>query len=69
VDRYFANILPTHLRDTVFHNLLASEIGLVANKQLVNTLRGVSVNLLQPLLDVREGIFVIEVRWQSCKDQ
>ena len=46
----------THLRDTVLHNLLARQVGLVAHKQLVDTLRRVTVNLLQPLLDVRESV-------------
>lgn len=46
----------TYLGDTVLHNLLARQVGLVAHKQLVDTLRRVTVNLLQPLLDVRESV-------------
>ena len=46
----------THLGDTVLHNLLAGQVGLVADEQLVHTLRRIPVNLLEPLLDVREGV-------------
>jgi hypothetical protein len=46
-----------YLGDTILDNLLASEIGLVANQQLVDTLRCVAVDLLEPLLDIGEGIF------------
>ena len=42
----------TYLGDTVLHNLLARQVGLVAHKQLVHSLGSVSVDLLQPLLDV-----------------
>ena len=49
----------TYLGDAVLNNLLASQIGLVSDEQLVHTLRCVSVNLLEPLLDIREGICVI----------
>ena len=46
----------THLRDTVLHNLLAGQVGLVADEQLVDTLRRVAIDLLEPLLDVRECV-------------
>ena len=46
----------THLRDTVLHNLLAGQVGLVADQELVDTLRSITVNLLQPLLDVGESV-------------
>lgn len=46
----------TDLCDTVLDNLLARQIGLVANKELVDALGRIPVNLLEPLLDVREGI-------------
>ena len=49
----------THLRDAVLHNLLAGQVRLVANKELVNTLGRIAVDLLEPLLDIREGICVI----------
>ena len=42
------------LSHCVFHDLFAGQIGLVANKELVNTLGSVAVDLLQPLLDVVE---------------
>lgn len=48
--------LLTHLRDAVLHDLLARQIGLVADEKLVHALRRIPVNLLQPLLDVREGV-------------
>lgn len=46
----------THLGDGVFYNLLAGEIRLVPYQELVDTFRGVSVNLLEPLLHVRESV-------------
>ena len=46
----------TYLGNAVFHDLLASQVGLIAYKQLVNALRSVSVDLLEPLLDVRESV-------------
>ena len=48
-----------HLCRAVLHNLLARQVGLIANKQLVYAFRGVAVNLLQPLLYVREGVYPI----------
>ena len=47
-----------YLCDTILNNLLARQIGFIANEELVDALRGISVNLLEPLLDVREGICV-----------
>lgn len=46
----------TYLGDAVLHNLLASQVGLVADEQLVDALRSVSIDLLKPLLDVCEGV-------------
>lgn len=46
----------TYLRDAVLHNLLAGQVRLVANKELVNTLGRIAVDLLEPLLDVRESV-------------
>ena len=48
----------TYLRHTVFHNLLVRQVGLVADEKLVHTLRRITVNLLQPLLDVCEGVYI-----------
>ena len=45
-----------YLRDSVLDHLLVGHITLVTNKQLVHTLRRVTVDLLEPLLDVVEGI-------------
>ena len=47
----------TNLCHTVLHDLLASEVRLVANEKLVHTLRSVAVDLLQPLLDIGERIY------------
>ena len=44
----------THLCNSVLDYLLIGHIALVAYQQLVDTLGGVSVDLLQPLLDVVE---------------
>ena len=49
----------THLRHAVLYDLLAGQIGLVADKELVDALGGVTVDLLQPLLDVRESVCVL----------
>lgn len=49
---------PTHLGHAVLHNLLAGQVRLVSNKELVDALRGVAVNLLQPLLDVGESVCI-----------
>jgi hypothetical protein len=48
--------LCTHLCHGVFYNLLVRQIALVSDKQLVDSLDGVTVDLLQPLLDVGEGV-------------
>ena len=48
--------LATHLGRCVIHNLLGGKIRLVTDKKLVDALDGVSVNLLEPLLDVRVGV-------------
>lgn len=45
-----------HLCGSVLDHLLGDEVVFVSNEQLVHTLDGVSVNLLQPLLDVGEGV-------------
>lgn len=42
----------------VVDDLLVSHIALVADEQLVDALGGVSVNLLQPLLHIVEGIHI-----------
>lgn len=41
----------------MFDLLLVSQIRLVTDEKLVDTFDGVSVDLLQPLLDVREGVY------------
>lgn len=48
----------TDLGHRVFDDLLVGHIALVADQQLVDTLRRVAVNLLQPLLDVVERVHV-----------
>lgn len=50
-----------YLGDSVLDHLLVGQIALVANQQLVDTLRGITVNLGKPLLDVREGILVRDI--------
>ena len=45
-----------YLRHTVLHHLLAGQVRLVSYEKLVYTLRGIAINLLEPLFDVREGI-------------
>jgi hypothetical protein len=41
----------------MFYHLLARQIALVTNKKLVDSLDRVTVDLLQPLLDVGEGVY------------
>lgn len=50
--------MKTYLGNGVFHDLLVLHIALVTNKQLVDTLGGVAVDLLEPLLHVVEGVHV-----------
>jgi hypothetical protein len=45
-----------HLGHSVLDHFLAGQIALVTNEQLVNALDGITVDLLQPLLDVGEGV-------------
>lgn len=45
-----------HLCHRVLDHLLVGHITLVADKQLVDTLGGIAINLLQPLLDVVERV-------------
>lgn len=51
----------TRLGYAIFDDLLACQIGLVSYKQLVHTLRSVTVDLLKPLLDVRESVWIARV--------
>lgn len=44
----------SYFRDGVFDNLLVRHIALVSYKQLVDTLCGIAIDLLKPLLDVVE---------------
>lgn len=41
----------------IFDDLLRGQVGLIAHKQLVDTLRCIPVNLLQPLFYVGERIY------------
>jgi hypothetical protein len=55
IAQYAAGFLrTTNLCDSVFNNLLVRHIALVSNKQFIHTLRRVSIDLLQPLLDIVE---------------
>ena len=51
----------SYLCDCVLNNLLIRHIALVADKELVDALSGVAVNLLQPLLHVVEGVHVGDI--------
>lgn len=48
----------TYLGNGVLDDLLVRHIALVADKELVDALGGVTVNLLQPLLDVVESVHI-----------
>lgn len=45
-----------NLRHSILNHLLIRYITLVTNEKLVDTFSGVTINLLQPLLNVIEGI-------------
>jgi len=47
-----------YLGDGVLNDLLVGHIALVTDEKLVDTLGGVTVNLLQPLLDVVERVHI-----------
>ena len=46
----------TDLCHSVLDDLLRGQVGLIPHEQFVDTLRGIPVNLLQPLLYVGERI-------------
>lgn len=48
----------SYLRHCVFHYLLVGHIALVTHEQLVNTLRRISIDFLEPLLHIVERIHV-----------
>ncbi len=50
-----------YLGNGILDHLLIRHIALVANEQLVDTLGGVPIDLLKPLLDVVEGLHVRDV--------
>lgn len=49
------------LGHSVLYDLLVGDIGLVTHKQLVDALGGVSVNLVEPSLDVVECVLVSHI--------
>lgn len=51
----------THLGNGVLDNLLIGHIALVAYEQLVDTLGSIPVNLLEPLLNVVEGVHISDI--------
>jgi hypothetical protein len=54
-------ISATDLGNCVLHNLLVRHIALVTDQQLVHTLGGVAIDLLEPLLDVVEGVHIGDI--------
>jgi hypothetical protein len=51
----------TYLGCVVVYDFLCGQIALVADKELVDTFTSITINLLQPLLDVVEGNLVCYV--------
>jgi hypothetical protein len=51
----------TNLGNGVFNSSLVSHIALVADEELVDTLGGISVDFLKPLLDVVERIHICDI--------
>jgi len=47
----------TDLCHGVLDDLLRSQVGLIAHEQLIDTFRGIPINLLQPLFYVGERIY------------
>jgi hypothetical protein len=47
----------TNLCNGIFYDLLGCQIGFITDKELVDPLRGISVNLLQPLLNIGECVY------------
>lgn len=58
---YTGGGVKTDFRDGVFNDLLVCHIALVTDEQLVHTLCGVTVDFLQPLLDVVEAVHVGDI--------
>ena len=54
-------VMMAHLGCLVVDNLLGCQVTLVSNKQLVDVLIGVSVNLIEPLLDIVEAVLICHV--------
>ena len=53
--------IKAYLCHGVFNHFLVAHVALVAYQQFVDTLGGIAVNLLQPLLDIVEGVHVCNV--------
>lgn len=51
------NLNLTNLGHSVLDDFLVCDIALVSNEELVDTLSGIAVNLLQPLLNVIERVW------------
>lgn len=51
----------SYLSNSVLHNFLIRHIALVAYKQLVDTIGGVAVDLLEPLLNVVERVHIGDI--------
>lgn len=45
----------------IIDNLLGCQVTLVSNKQLVDILIGISVNLIEPLLDIVEAVLICHI--------
>ena len=50
----------TNLCNTVLNDLLTGQVRFVANKELINAFRGITINLLEPLFNVGEGVCNME---------
>jgi len=56
-----AQLIGKFLRNAVLDDLLTGQVGLVADEELINAFGGITINLLEPLLDVGEGFAVCNV--------
>ena len=50
----------TNLCNAVLNDLLTGQVGFVANEQLINAFGGITINLLEPLFNVGEGVCNME---------
>lgn len=51
----------SYLCSFIWHNFICSEIRLVSNQNFVHIITSISINFIQPLLDVIEALFISHI--------